>query len=882
MSSTSVGLADKQHQKELEYWLQKLSGEPVVTGVPLDFKRPPFISASPQKLDLFIDPETQSRLRRTCEGNELLIFTACLAALKVCLYRYTHVEDVVIGTAIHQQYRELTPDNKIVVLRDHVSGNQTVRQLLEQVLQTITEAYAHQKYSFKRLLQHLQIAPPPNRAPLFNVVALLENINRREDASELLNDVTLIFAVKDSELSGAIEYSTELFKSETIAVFARHFETTLREMLAQPGAKIAELQLLSDARKQELVFDFNNTSRDFPREQTVAQLFEAQAEQTPNSVAVAFEGKTLTYRELNERANQLAHALRGLDVGPGTLLGIYFEHSLETMIALLGVLKTGAAYVPLDTQHPPSRTAFMLSNAGVSILLTQESLVDRISDQVSYAICLDTDWENSIAFESTENLSPEANPGDLAYVIYTSGSTGTPKGVEISHAALTNYVWWAKETYLRGDDLDFPLYSSLAFDLTVTSLYVPLISGQRVLVYGSKQGEFSLFAVLADNQAGVLKLTPSHLALVKDRDNSQSRVKRIIVGGEAFETNLALQVWKSFGGQVEIYNEYGPTEATVGCMVHLFNPQHDTRAVVPIGKPAANMQIFLLDENLNAVPENVMGEIYISGAGLARGFLNNPQQTAERFIDNPILPGQKMYKTGDVARWLSEGILEYVGRNDEQVKFHGHRIELNEIRSLLNQHPEIRDSLALILKDNNGNDVLVAYYVANQRLDTAALRATLARNLIEETIPNFFVHLNEFPLTANGKIDRRTLPTVEEVRQDMKPTFVAPRTPTEKFIAEIWAQMLQVPQVGIHDNFFELGGHSLLAYQVISRLGEAYHVAIPMRTIFDSPTIAGLALSVTKMQMAQEDIHDLTQMIEKIKLMSGDELETMLAAKATP
>ncbi len=879
MTSTSVGLADKQHQKESEYWLQKLSGELVVTGVPLDFKRPAVISNERQQLELDIDPETQNRLRKICDGNELSIFTACVAALKICLYRYTHIEDVIIGTAIHQQYRNLTPDNKIVVLRDHVSGGQTVRQLLEQVLTTITDAYAHQKYPFKRLLQHLQITPPPNRAPLFNVVALLENINRREDVSDLLNDVTVIFAVRDDDLSGVIEYSAKLFKPETISVFARHFETTLREMLARPDAKVADLQLLSERKKQELVFDFNDTAHEFPREQTVAQLFEDQAEQTPNDVAVAFEGQTLTYHELNQRANQLAHALRDLDVGPGTLLGIYLEHSLETMIAVLGVLKAGAAYVPLDTQHPLSRTAFMLSNAGISILLTQEHLVDRISDQVSVAICLDSDWESSISFESTENTSQQAKPTDPAYVIYTSGSTGTPKGVEISHAALTNYVSWAKETYLRGDDLDFPLYSSLAFDLTVTSLYVPLISGRRVLVYRSKQGEFSLPAVLADNQAGVLKLTPSHLALVKDRDNSQSSVKRIIVGGEAFETNLALQVWNSFGRQVEIYNEYGPTEATVGCMVHLFDPRQDTRAVVPIGKPAANMQILLLDENLNFVPENVVGEIYISGTGLARGYLNNPQQTAERFVDNPVLPGRKMYKTGDVARWLPEGILEYLGRNDEQVKFHGHRIELNEIRSLLNQHPEVRDSLALILKDNNGNDVLVAYYVANQRLDTAALRDVLSRNLIEEIIPNFFVHLNEFPLTANGKIDRRKLPTVEEAREDIKQGFVAPRTPTEKFIGEIWAQMLGVPQVGIHDNFFELGGHSLLAYQVISRLGEAYHVEIPMRTIFDTPTIAGLALAVTKMQMAQEDIHDLTQMIEEIKLMSGDELETLLAAK---
>ncbi|MEK6278980.1 MAG: amino acid adenylation domain-containing protein [Acidobacteriota bacterium] len=879
MKSNGVGLADKQHQKEMEYWLQKLSGELVVTGIPLDFQRPPTLSSKRQRLDLVIDSETQNLLRNACQGDELLIFTACVAALKICLYHYTHIEDVIIGTAIHDRYRELTTDNKIVVLRDHVTGSHNVRLLLEQVLQTITEAYAHQKYSFKRLIQHLQIAMPPNRAPLFNVVALLENINHCEDVRELLNDVTVIFAVSEDKLSGAIEYAGELFKPETINVFARHFETTLQAMMAQPDARVAELQLLSSDKKQELVFDFNDTQGDLPRE-TVPHLFETQAEQTPNSAAAVCEERSLTYRQLNQRANQLAHALRSLDVGPGTLVGIYLEHSLETMIALLGVLKARAAYVPLDPQHPASRTAFMLSNAGISVVLTQETLVDRISDQVSFTICLDSDWESSISFESTETPSPQAEPRDLAYVIYTSGSTGSPKGVEISHQALSNYVCWAKDTYLQEEALDFPLYSSLAFDLTVSSLYVPLISGQRVLIYRQKQGEFSLSVVLEDNQAGVLKLTPSHLALVKNRDNSQSRVRRIIVGGEALETNLARQIWNSFGASVQIYNEYGPTEATVGCMVHLFNPEQDTRAVVPIGKPADNMQIFLLDEDLNPVPENVMGEIYISGVGLARGYLNNEAQTTERFLDNPILPGRRMYKTGDVARWLPEGILEYVGRNDEQVKFHGYRIELNEIRSLLNQCPDISDSLALILKDNNGNDLLVAYYVSPHPLDVAALRATLARNLIEETIPNVFVHLNEFPLTANGKIDRRKLPTVAEVRQDIKPTFVAPRTPTEKFIAEIWAQMLGVPQVGIHDNFFELGGHSLLAYQVISRLGEACHADIPMRTIFDTPTIANLALSVTKIQMAQEDIQDLTQMIEEIKLMSGAELENMLAAKA--
>jgi amino acid adenylation domain-containing protein len=877
MSSASVNFIDSQLGKDLEYWLQKLSAEPVVTGIPLDFKRPPEITTRNQSIELAIDEETQSQLRKICSENLLLIFAAAVAALKVCLYKYTRIEDVIIGTAIHQQYSELTPDNKILVLRDHVSGSHTVRQLLEQVLQTITEAYAHQRYSFNRLLQALEIGMPSNRAPLFNVVALLENINQHEDVSKLHHDVTVVFAVRDGRLSGRIEYSASLFKPETMSVFARHIETTLPKMLAQPDAKISELQLLSESKRRELILEFNNTATEFPREQTVVQLFEAQAEQTPNSVAVVFEEQTLTYRQLNERANQLAHALRGLEVGPGMLVGIYLEHSLETMIGILGVLKSGAAYVSLDPGHPPSRMAFMLANAGISILLTQDALA--FDDQGSIAISLDGDWESFISFESIENPNHQAKPADLAYVIFTSGSTGTPKGVEITNAALLNYIWWAKDIYLRGASLDFPLYSSLTFDLTVTSLFVPLITGQRLLIYCQKENEFSLSAVLDDNQAGILKLTPSHLALLKDRNNKQSSVRRIIVGGEAFETDLALKVWNSFGGEVEIYNEYGPTEATVGCMVHLFDPRRDTRAVVPIGKPAANAQIFLLDENLNPVPENAPGEIYISGEGLARGYLNNPQQTAERFIDNPLLPGRKMYRTGDVGRWLPEGTLEYVGRNDEQVKFHGYRLELNEVRSLLNQHSQVRDSVVLLLKDNNDNDVLVAYYVSNQELDAGALRAILGRHLAEETIPNFFVHLTELPLNSNGKIDRRKLPTLEDVRQDVKLTFVAPRTPTEHFIAEIWQQVLSLPKVGVDDNFFELGGHSLLVYQVISRIKEAYQVKIPMRSIFDTPTIAGLALLVTRMQMAQEDVHELTQMIEEIKLLSSDELENMVSAQ---
>jgi fengycin family lipopeptide synthetase D len=878
MVSVSVGPNGGQSEKDLQYWLRKLSDEPAVTGVPLDFKRPAAVNAGRDAVSLDIDAETRRLLDKLCGGDEVLIFAACVAALKLCLHRYTGVADIVIGTPIHERYSGLTPLNKLLLLRDRVGGRQKVRQLLEDVLRTITEAYAHQRYPFSRLLQKLDVVTPPDRPPLFNVAALLENINRREHIDGFKPDVVLALSVEKGALSGAVEYQPELFKPETMRAFARHLEVTLRAVVSSPESEVSALELLSEEKRRELVEDFNQTARDYPRDATVAQLFDRQADGTPDNVALVCEGRTLTYRELQRRSNQLAHYLRGLGVEPGVLVGIYMNHSPETLVALLGVLKAGAAYVPMEPAYPLARTAYMLSNADISVLLTQQSLFERVGDQAPVTLRLDADWEEFVAAESCETPPPVAGPEDLAYVIYTSGSTGSPKGVEISHSALVNYVCWAKETYLGEDPLDFPLYSSLAFDLTVTSLFVPLISGSRLFIYPQRENEISLNAVLEDNQVGVLKLTPSHLALLRDRDNSGSRVRRLIVGGEAFETELAAHVWNSFGGRVEIYNEYGPTEATVGCMLHLFDPRRDTRPVVPIGRPAANTQIYLLDEALRPLPENVPGELYISGDGLSRGFLHNEQQTAERFIDNPFRPGLKMYKTGDVARWLPEGIIEYVGRNDEQVKFHGYRLDLNEIRSRLNLHPGVRDSVALVLKDGNGQDVLVAYYVSAHPLDVAALRATLARSLTQQTIPNQFVHLKELPLTSNGKLDRRKLPTLEEVRQRIEEDFVAPRTPVEAAVAGVWSQLLGVPRVGIYDDFFELGGHSLLAYQVVSRLGESFRLSVPMRSIFDQPTVAGLALLLIRMQLEQEDALDVARMIEEIKSLSPDEVRSVLAA----
>jgi tyrocidine synthetase-3 len=480
----------------------------------------------------------------------------------------------------------------------------------------------------------------------------------------------------------------------------------------------------------------------------------------------------------------------------------------------------------------------------------------------------------------------DATPDDLAYVIYTSGSTGEPKGVEISHRSLVNYVWWAKNQYVRDETLAFALYSSLAFDLTVTSIFTPLITGNRIVIYREDGGSSAIEEILKDNKVGVLKLTPSHLALMKIQDNSQSRIRRLIVGGEQFETELATEVLRSFDGNVEIINEYGPTEATVGCMIHRFDPAQDTQAFVPVGRPAANAQIYVLDDDLKPVAENVLGEMYLAGDGLARGYLKRATLTAEKFIDNPFTSGQRMYRTGDLARWLPHGIIEYVGRKDGQVKYHGHRVELNEIKRALNRHPQIRDSVIVIARDKTGNDAMIAYYVSRQELDSIELHEFLTGSIIEETIPTVFVHLRKLPLTLNGKLNLRALPTLDEVKQRAQHTYVAPRNLVEEQLAEIWKQVFGVERVGIHDNFFELGGHSLIATQVIGRVRQTLHTELLVRSVFEAPTIAELAAAIAKLEEQPKitdtkinrriDAHRAGDLLSKVDELSEGELDALL------
>ena len=834
-------LLDEKLKAEKKYWLQKLSGNLSVSGIPLDFSRPQALAPEKAAVELEFGGQMHTRLAQICGGNESLMFAVLVAALKVCLHKYTGLEDIIVGTCIHNRGGEVSSLNRVLAIRDHVSAQKTVKQLFVEVKSTLSEAYANQKYAFSRILELLQVENTENRQPLFNVAVGLTNFNDIEHLSLLKTELNLIFSIHGHGLTGRIEYSPALFKRETVNVFARQFATVLKAALEAPETPIGQLDLLSPERKHDLLTKFNNTAESYGRNWWIHGLFEHEAMARPGAIAVECKGESLSFAELNRKANQLAYYLKQCGVRPGSLVGLYLSHSINLIVAILGVLKAGGAYVPLDPSYPPSRISFIINDARIQVLLTQASLVDRVIHQPVRKLCLDSEW-SFVEDMGTQDLEAFAAPTDLAYVIYTSGSTGEPKGVEVEHQSLLNYVLWAKDIYLREDTLNFPLYSSFAFDLTVTSIFVPLITGNRLIIYPDNGLDHPLFDLLRENRSGFLKLTPSHLSMMLDRGIKADSVRRVIVGGEAFTSELAGKIVPFFSDDVEIYNEYGPTEATVGCMIHRFDPVQDDRILVPIGIPAANTQIYILDEKQKPVGENVIGELFIAGVGLARGYLGRPELTAEKFVKNPFAPGKRMYRTGDHARWLPENVIQYVGRKDDQVKFHGYRVELNEIRTALNNHPLVKDSVVMVVKEAAGSDAMVAYYAADDPIDAGELRDFLADKIIEETLPNIFIHLAEIPLTANGKVDTRALPSLEQARQDSKRTVVRPRTQTEELLAAIWSRVMALPEIGVTDDFFGLGGHSLLAHQIISRTRATFQVDLPLRTLFEATTIEKLAV----------------------------------------
>ncbi|MBE9209291.1 amino acid adenylation domain-containing protein [Nostoc sp. LEGE 06077] len=665
-------------------------------------------------------------------------------------------------------------------------------------------------------------------------------------------------------VNAEFHYDAHLFSPTDIQRLASQWQTLLISAIENPSETISKLNILSDQERQQILVDFNNTQTTKLQYECIHHWFEQQCNSTPDNIAVVFQDQQLTYQELNTRANQLAHYLQKLGVGPDVLVGICVDRSLWMVIGLLGILKAGAAYVPLDPAYPTERQAYIIADADTPLVLTQQHLAASLPDKVQ-VLCIDSDW-SAIAQETTANLITQTTSQNLAYVIYTSGSTGKPKGTLITHQGLVNYLSWCTQAYNVEQGTGTLVHSPLGFDLTITSLFSPLLVGRQVELLPENQGIDALSSALRrSNNLSLVKITPAHLDLLKRQlspEEIANRTRAFIIGGENLLAEK-LTFWQDFAPDTMLINEYGPTETVVGCCVYQVpNNQRDSGSI-PIGKPIANTKLYVLDKHGQPVPIGVVGELYIAGLGLARGYLNRPELTAQKFIPNPFSnrPGERLYRTGDLARYRLDGSIEFLGRMDNQVKIRGFRIELGEIEAVLDQHPEVKEVVVIARDDVDNQKRLVAYIVVNQKpgVSISELRNYLGEKLPRYMIPAALIKLDALPLTPNGKVDYRALP--EQAQLDLAESYVAPQSELEQIITNIWQELLHLEKVGIHHNFFDIGGHSLLMVQVHSKLQKVLNRDISILDLFQYPTISKFAKYLSQEQDKQPDLsnYELTE-----------------------
>jgi len=866
------------------YWREQLSGDIEPHNLPVDFPRPPMQSNRGAKHCFVIDAGITKKIRTFGKQEGVTLFMVLTAALKIFISRYSGSEDIIIGTAIAN--RTLKEIEHLIgffantlVLRTDLSGNPDFREVTRRVRTMALGAYAHQDMPFEMLVSELKPERDLSRSPLFQISLVLQNtpgskleLDKLEVSKlELENnsskfDLTINLGEHGNHIAGHWEYCTDLFKASTIERMAEHFLVLLDRALTNPALPVNNIPLLTAVEQHRFLSEWNDTDKIYPDTRCIHQRFEAQVADTPDAIALTDGKQQLTYSELNTRANQLAHHLRGMGAGPNVMVGLLTRRSLDMVIGVMGILKAGAAYVPIDPACPQERTRYILqeittANDGSPILLTQQALLEDLGFYRGTVICLDSDWDK-IVTNPGNNPPVTSKPEHTAYVIYTSGSTGYPKGVNVPHSSLHNYLSWASDFFQQDNPPVAPLFTSISFDLTITCLYTPLLCGGHVVVYMENAHDDNLVVldVINDNQVNFIKLTPSHLALISSMDLQHSRIESVLVGGEDLTADLARKTMQAFGGQVPLFNGYGPTEATVECMIHRFDETGDTRTSVPIGRPIPNTKIYILDHNLQPVPVGVTGELHIGGNSLANGYLNQPEMTAEKFIPDPFSNKTNacLYKSGDLARYLPDGKIEYIGRIDHQIKLRGYRIEPGEIEAALLAHPQVTQALVRTSQGQSDDVRLLAYLVVKEDapLPNTEWRTLLARKLPDYMIPNEFIMLDAFPLTTNGKIDIKALPVPGRSRAELSQTYIAPRTPIEESLAEIWLSALETDRIGIHDNFFEMGGHSLLAGRVTALTNERFDIDITLRNLFETPTIEGIAITVTQQLIALTDFDE--------------------------
>ena len=846
-------LACEKVRAEEDFWREQLGGEIPVLNMATDYPRPSTFTFEGDSLKWRIGLELSGGLYRLARANQVTLFTVLLGAYNILLSKYSGQEEIIIGCpTAGRRHADLTNLIGVFVntlaLRNYPRPEKTGSQFLKETGKNVIKAFDNQDYPFEKLVEKINIAREPSRNPIFDVMFVLQNMDVQDvkaEGVEISNyeyhpsmaqvDMTLIAVESGEGIELEINYCTGLFKKETITQLAGHYQNILQEMVGNPEKKLGEIQMMSGEERRTILMEFNNTRVEYSREKTLQQLFEEQVRRTPENIALEFDAQSLTYRELNEKANQLARVLREKGTKPDTIVGVMTRRSMEMLIGIMAVLKAGGAYLPIDPEYPAQRVAYMLEDSQASILITQQGL----SEDVRFKGQTVDVGERQRFQGSAVNLEIVNKSGDLAYMIYTSGSTGKPKGVMVEHRAVHNFFQGMVDRIGFGPGKTILALTTLSFDIFVLETLLPLSKGMKVVIANEDQQKDpdALNQLILKSGVNMLQATPSRMKLFLSNPDNQSCLKglqEIMIGGEAFPLDLLIELQKVTASK--IYNMYGPTETTVWSALKELTRETQ----ITIGKPIANTRTYIMDNNQGLQPVAVRGELWIAGDGLARGYYRRNDLTAEKFVEDPFFPGEKMYRSGDLARWFPNGEIEYLGRLDHQVKIRGFRIELGEIEAQLLKYEAIKEAAVIDREDENGSKFLCAYITADKGVEITELKRFLSRFMPDFMIPSFFIPMAELPLTPNGKLDRKALPGPTE-GINIHAVSKRPTNDMEWKLSAIWQEVLMIHKVGVDDNFFSLGGDSLKALTLISKIQQEFQVGLSINDLFKQPTIEELA-----------------------------------------
>jgi amino acid adenylation domain-containing protein len=874
-----------------EFWREKKIDDLFTIKLPFERESSVKQSFDPRCLTVSLDDGLTAELNRLAVRHGIPTSILLQACWQILLWRFSGQSDFVLGVYCNSRtYDEmeeaLGPFAKYLPVESHLEGSYSFLEFLEQVRRSMYDALKwHECFTWEQALVSEEHEKPLS-APFQFEYETLSREHRTTALTFRISDwhacvdrfkIKVSFVQDRYSLTAAFHYDPEILSAPDVETISESLVALLRSIVGSPEADLSDLEILSDGSRKLMLESFNNTKVDYPTDKFIHQLIEEQAARTPDNTAVIFEGEQLSYRELNARANQLARYLKKLGVGPEVIVALCVDRSLEMVVGLLGILKAGGAYLPLDPAYPPERLTYMLEDSRAAVLLTQHRLVSLFPSYKAFVINLDSDWP-SIPVESDEGLEVELSGDNTAYVLYTSGSTGQPKGVMVLHGALLNHMLWMQSAFPLSQTDRVLQKTPFSFDASVWEFYAPLMVGTCLVMArpGGHQDSSYLADVVAQQEISIIQLVPSLLRILLDEPALERcrGLKRVFCGGEILTGDLQ----ESFQSRLAstLINLYGPTECTIQTTVWTCRRDDNQRAV-PIGYPISNVQNYILGTDMKPVPVGVLGELYIGGVSLARGYLNRPELTAERFVPDPFgVIGGRLYATGDLARYRLDGSIEFVGRSDYQVKFRGIRIELGEVESRLRRHAAVRDAVVMVREDTLGDARLIAYVTLDSKIDVDLLHEFLKANLPDYLLPSFIVELSSFPLTPNGKINRREFPAPDLAGERQRKPFIAPRTPIEQSLSKIWSDFLNIDRVGINESFFDLGGHSLMATRLLSRIREVFNVELPLRDLFNSPTIDNLAMTIVKLQAEQADSRMMAELLTNLEQLSDEEARSLL------